>query len=382
MRVLVYGLSSDKLGGIETFLLNMNRFMSDNMIFDYIVEGTRTIHQAAIEEKGGDVYFISLKRNMLQNIRDWKRILKEYRKTSQVIYFNMFSLAWVVPIYIAKKYGYRVIVHAHNNNLHNCGLVLKSMHAVNRFLLQYSSIVRFTNSDLSSKFFFGKKKAEMIYNAIDTERFAFRPDVREKMRRELEIQDKHVYGFSGRIAYQKNPLFLMEIFAGIAKIDHQSAFLVCGDGDLMEQTKQKAQELGIRVQFLGNVLNVQDYYQAMDCFILPSRFEGLGIVLIEAQCSGLNCIASKDVIPVTARVTELLEFVDLEKVAKVWAELSVRRTMRTVNRRKYKNKIECTNFNIRHEAIRLSEQIFGGGDKLILFRDLLPPPVTALEVTV
>ena len=354
MRVLVYGLSSDKLGGIETFLLNMNRFMSDDMIFDYVVEGTSTIHQAAIQEKGGDVYFISPKRNMLQNIRDWKKLLKEYRKTSQVVYFNMFSLAWSVPIYIAQKYGYRVIVHAHNNNLHNCGLVLKSMHVVNRFLLQHTGIVRFTNSDLSAKFFFGKKKAEMIYNAIDTERFAFQPDIREKMRRELEIQDKHVYGFSGRIAYQKNPLFLMEIFAEIAKLDAESTFLVCGDGDLMEQTKQKAEELGIRVRFLGNVLNVQDYYQAMDCFILPSRFEGLGIVLIEAQCSGLACLSSADVVPVDAKVTDLLDYISLNDTAEKWAELCVRKVaMNHNNLRRYNVQVSSSSFEIRKEADRL-----------------------------
>ena len=357
MRVLVYGLSSDKLGGIETFLLNMNRFMSDDMIFDYVVEGTSTIHQAAIEEKGGDVYFISPKRNMLQNIRDWKRILKEYRKTSQVVYFNMFSLAWSVPIYIAQKYGYRVIVHAHNNNLHNCGLVLKSMHAVNRFLLQYTSIVRFTNSDLSSKFFFGKKKAEMIYNAIDTERFAFQPDIREKMRRELEIQDKHVYGFSGRIAYQKNPLFLMEIFAEISKLDDQSTFLVCGDGDLMEQTKQKAEELGIRVQFLGNVLNVQDYYQAMDCFILPSRFEGLGIVLIEAQCAGLPCITSAEVVPQAAKITDLLEFVPLQNGSCGWAAACVQKKDLGVSRGKHNCDVNLSYYCIRNEAVRLQKMI-------------------------
>lgn len=357
MRVLVYGLSCDKLGGIETFLLNMNRFMSDDMIFDYIVEGTSTIHHAAIQEKGGNVYFISTKRNMLRNIRDWKKVLKEYRKTSQVIYFNMFSLAWSVPIYIAKEYGYRVIVHAHNNNLHNCGLVLKSMHAVNRFFLQYNSIVRFTNSDLSAKFFFGKKKAEMIYNAIDTERFAFRPEVRERMRRELGIQDKHVYGFSGRIAFQKNPLFLMEIFAEIAKLDAQSAFLVCGDGDLMEQTKQKAKELGIRVQFLRNVLNVQDYYQAMDCFILPSRFEGLGIVLIEAQCAGLPCITSETVVPIEAKITDLLDYISLDNTVKEWSTLAFYKIKgnNIDERYDYFLSIKNSNFNIQCEASRLEK---------------------------
>lgn len=356
MRVLVYGLSSDKLGGIETFLLNMNRFMSDDMIFDYVVEGTGTIHQAAIQEKGGKVYFISPKRNMLQNIRDWQKVLKEYRKTSRVIYFNMFSLAWSVPIYIAQKYGYRVIVHAHNNNLHNCGVVLKTLHAINRGLLNLSGIIRLTNSKLSTEFFFGNKPAEMIYNAIDVDRFSFDSKRRIEIREKLKAEDKNIYGFSGRIAYQKNPLFLIDIFCEIKKLDKKAIFLVCGDGDLMPEVKEKALGLGKDIVFTGNVLKIEEYYQAMDCFILPSRFEGLGIVLIEAQCSGLPCITSDVVIPKDAKVTELLTFIELKDNPEEWAKKAVS-SCKTIwePRNHYAKQIAETQFNIVTESVRLEK---------------------------
>lgn len=349
----MYGLSSDKLGGIETFLLNMNQFMSDEMVFDYVMEGSSTIHQEAVSKKGGKVFFIAPKRNMLRNIADWAKLLKAYRKTSDVVYFNMFSLAWSVPVYMTKLYGYRVIVHAHNNNLHDCGAVLKALHAANRFLLQHVDIVRFTNSDLSEKFFFGKKPAEMIYNAIDTERFAFHADVRDRIRGVLGVQDKHVYGFSGRIAYQKNPLFLMDIFGEIAKLDQDAAFIVCGDGDLMEQTKQKTEDLGIHVRFLGNVWNVQDYYQAMDCFILPSRFEGLGIVLIEAQCAGLPCITSAEVVPKDVQVTDLVQFIRLADNPEQWAQTAVGCMQARGDKHQYQQTICHSGFNIETEALRL-----------------------------
>lgn len=338
MRVLVYGMSSDKLGGIETFLINMNKFMSDDMIFDYIIEGSETIHQDAIDEKGGTALFIALKRKMLKNILDWMHLLKENKKSHKIVYFNMFSLAWSVPVFLAKLYGYCVIVHAHNNNLHDCGTVLRTMHKMNRFLLKYLKIVRFTNSDLSAKFFFGNRPAEMIYNAIDTEKFSYNPEIREKIRTELGVCEKHVYGFAGRIAYQKNPLFLMEIFSEIRKLDEKAAFVVCGDGDLMEATRGRAKELGIDVLFLGNVKDVHHYYQAMDCFVLPSRFEGLGIVLIEAQTAGLPCVTSKDVVPQIAQIVEEFVFIALESSVKLWGEKCV-----IAQKKSEKSRIMCFN---------------------------------------
>lgn len=359
MRVLVYGLSSDKLGGIETFLLNMNKFMSDDMIFDYVVEGNSTIHQAAIQEKGGDVFFISPKRNMLKNIRDWERILKEYRKISRVVYFNMFSLAWAVPIFLAKIYGYNVIIHAHNNNLHDCGMILKYFHSINRKILKYIKVERYTNSDLSSYFFFENKKSKMIYNAIDTERFAFNAIRRKKLRNELNLDGKNVYGFSGRLAYQKNPLFLIDIFSEIKKIDPKAAFLVCGDGELMESVKQSADQHEISVRFVGNVLEIEEYYCAMDCYILPSRFEGLGIVLIEAQCSGLSCITSSNVVPSIVQVTDLLEFVELSRSADFWAKTAYDALQRNKKclRDRYSIVLKTSGFNINTAARELEKEL-------------------------
>lgn len=359
MRVLVYGMSWDKLGGIETFLINMNKFMSEEMIFDYIIEGTETIHQEAIDEKGGKTIFIAPKRKMFQNIRDWFRVLKEKKKSHKIVYFNMFSLAWSVPVLIARMKGYRVIVHAHNNDLHDCGTILRTMHKVGRFLLKHMQIVRFTNSDLSAKFFFGNRPAELIYNAIDTEKFSFNPEIRAKIREELGLFEKHVYGFAGRIAYQKNPLFLMDIFSEIQKKDAHAAFMVCGDGDLMEATRERAKELELDVLFLGSVKDVQHYYQAMDCFVLPSRFEGLGIVLIEAQTAGLPCVTSKDVVPQEAKVTELLEYVSLDEMPERWAEVCVEQYKRFAkeSRISYGEGVLCSPFNIAREAIVLEGRI-------------------------
>ena len=353
MRLLVHGLAGFAKGGIETFVLGMAERMSDEIIFDYVIEKDFVAETVKMPGQG-ETLMIQPKRHMLSNLIDWLKLLRIRKNVDSAVYFNWYSMAWLFPAMIARMFGYRVIIHAHNNNLHNCGFLQRSMHAVNRQVQKFMKITRLTNSELSAKFFFGNKPAKMIYNAIDTTRFAYNEDVRNKIRNDLDVENKHVYGFAGRIAYQKNPLFLMDVFNEIKKIDADAAFLVCGDGDLMEETKKKAVDFGIEVIFVGSIPNVQDYYQAMDVFILPSRFEGLGIVLIEAQCSGLPCVASADVIPQDAKVTDLVEFVKLDGNNSVeWARCALNYAAFSRARSKYSCIISKSFFNILSESKRL-----------------------------
>lgn len=352
MRLLVHGLAGYTKGGIETFVLGMAEHMSDEIVFDYVIEKDLGSEPAQMPGNG-ETLMIEPKRRMLSNLIDWLKLLKARKNIDSAVYFNWYSMAWLFPAMIARLLGYRVIIHAHNNNLHNCGLLQRIMHAVNRQVQKFMNITRLTNSELSARFFFGNKPAKMIYNAIDTTRFAFNENVRNKIRKDFDVENKHVYGFAGRIAYQKNPLFLIEIFSEIKKIDAEAAFLVCGDGDLIEETKKKAVDLGIDVIFVGSVSNVQDFYQAMDVFILPSRFEGLGIVLIEAQCSGLPCVASADVIPQDAKITDLVEFIKLDDGSTEWAQNAFNLTKKEVNRIDYCIKTEKSYFNIQKESASL-----------------------------
>lgn len=351
MRILVHGLAGDKLGGIETFILNMEKFMPDDMIFDYVLETTPEENKYVHGK--GDINYIAPKHGMFANLKDWNRLLKTKKGVDEAVYFNMYSLAWLLPAMLCRLHGYRVIIHAHNNQLHDCGFAQKTLHNINRQIQKWMKITRLTNSELSAKFFFDNKAATMIYNAIDTERFAFNQNKRDEMRKMLGMEEKNVYGFSGRLAYQKNPLFLMEIFAEIAKRDKDAAFLVCGDGDLADETRRKADELGIVVYFAGAVQNIEDYYQAMDCFVLPSRFEGLGIVLVEAQCCGLPCVASEKVIPQMVKMTDLIKFIKLTENQSVWANEIVVKIHQQYNRANYLKILSEGNFNISKGALTL-----------------------------
>lgn len=358
MHILVYGLSTDKMGGIESFLLSMNRFMTKNVIFDYIFEGTQSIYEKRIAELGGKSIFIAPKKKMAANIRDWFRLLRENRDTASIVYFNMYSLAWLPPVLISKMLGYKVVIHAHNNNLHDCGLPVRVLHKINRKIAEGMDVIRLTNSHLSAGFFFQKKSAEMIYNAIDTEKFVFNEAVRNQLRSDLNVQDKHIYGFAGRLAPSKNPEFLLDIFQEIQKLDSKAFFLVCGDGSLKDRMVRKAQDYGLKICFTGNKENIQDYYQAMDMFILPSKSEGLGLVLIEAQAAGLPAVTSADVVPAEAKVTELLDYLPLEASAGEWAELSVYKcTNADKDRTLFAEIVKSSSYDIRREAIHLEKAL-------------------------
>lgn len=354
-RILVYGLSQDTTGGIETYLLNMNKFMSNETIFDYVIEGNHTIHQNDIDEKGGKCFFISPKKKVFSNLKDWKKLLKEQKDNYKIAYFNLYSLAWIFPIKMALKQGYKVIVHAHNNKLHNCGIVQKLLHTLNRQYQKHLKIIRFTNSDLSSKFFFGNKNSELIYNAIDFERFRFDENKRNQIRGYYGFSnDDRIYGFSGRICYQKNPLFLIDIFYELSKIDPRAKFLICGEGDLFDEMELKSKLYKLNVVFTGSVNNIESYYQAMDCFVLPSRFEGLGIVLIEAQVSGLLSFTSEDVVPENAKTTELLHFISLKRCASDWANEITKYNDANYSRSNY-SRVVSPRFNILNESKRLED---------------------------
>ena len=351
MKLLVHGVSLDIRGGIEVFLFEMSSHMPGDTVFDYVIEADEKDRNVSLPGEG-EVLYVPPKGRMLSNLIGWSKLLSARRGKDAAVYFNWYSMAWLFPAMIARMKGYPVIIHAHNNNLHNVGAAHRLLHRVGRLLQRWMKITRLTNSELSARFFFGELPARIITCAIDTDKFAFREDTRRELREKLGVADRHVYGFAGRIAYQKNPLYLMDVFHQIALRDPSAAFLVCGNGDLLPEVKSRAAELGLDVIFTGAVPSVRDYYQAMDVFVLPSRFEGLGIVLIEAQCSGLPCVASADVIPTDAKVTDLLRFVPLGDPAQ-WADAAVAASGRRVDRAACHAVLKASNYNVETEAGRL-----------------------------
>jgi len=357
MQVLVYGFSGKILGGIETFIMNMNEHMSPDTVFDYIIDGDECVYADRISQRGGSIFYVpGVKKHPLGYVRQFRRILeKQKSKGTNVLYIQLFSMANMLPAILGKRAGYKVILHAHNNGLQNKNIIYKFIHLVGKRITRNDDYIRFTNSSLSSDFMFGKGvKSELIYNAIDTEKFSFLQEIREKVRAEQGCRDNTVVGFVGRFMLQKNPVFMIQVFAEMLKIQPNSELWIVGEGELKESMLQEVgrHEIANSVKWLGRRNDVEQLMQGMDLLLQPSLFEGLGIVLIEAQATGLPVVTSADVVPPEAKASDRIHFQNLNSSPNEWASACIEMAASLA----YRTKADLPDyFKIDKEAKRLEQ---------------------------
>lgn len=361
-RALVFGMSADKFGGIESFLLNMNRHMKD-CVFDYVVGGETCIYEDAVKKQGGTVFTLTpYSKNPIKHFHQLRRTIKQNRKTHKTAYFNLFSMVHMIPVWLCRIYGYKIVFHSHNGNTPIEKGLYRTLHNIFRKTWgKKKSITRLTCSPAAAEFMFGSGKgreATMIYNAVETERFLFSPEKRKDIRDALEISEKKVIGFVGRLAIQKNPLFLIEIFEKIAGRDDDCVLLMIGGGEMKDEiaTLTEKKNLGSRVIMLPPQNNIEDYYCAMDAFLLPSLFEGLPVVLVETQCSGLPAITSSEAVPGLACVSDgMIEFESLRSDADKWAEHTLKLLEKNPDRAQWNRIVSGSRFDIDAEAKKLEK---------------------------
>jgi glycosyltransferase involved in cell wall biosynthesis len=230
----------------------------------------------------------------------------------------------------AKMAGVKVrLIHAHTNlyNVDNGKFINSVMVKMFSVLNVFFATKLLTGSKEAANYCFGndrirsKKKVETIYNGIDISRFSFKSKLREEKRQELGIENKFIVGSVGRLTYQKNTEFIIEIFYELLKKNKDCLLFLIGEGEDKEILIKKATELGIndKVMFLGIFENLSPWYHVMDAFIFPSRYEGLGIAAIEAQTTGLQAYLSNNV-PLSAGITKNVHFISIDKGGKYWAE--------------------------------------------------------------
>jgi len=197
---------------------------------------------------------------------------------------------------------------------------------LNKFIMNKSVNGRWACSNIAGKFMFGNKKYEVICNAIDVNKFLFNENIREKYRKKLDLENKFVLGNVARFSYQKNHGFLIKVFYEIQKKYPESVLLLVGAFDKDDEYYLNIMDLIKKyriinkVFFLGPRSDVSDLYQAMDCLVMPSLFEGLCISAIEAQAAGLPCVCSNG-LPDEAEITDIFHRLDLSDSINKWADL-------------------------------------------------------------
>lgn len=376
VRVL-HVLGNTNLGGAESRIMDLYRHTDRNRVqFDFLVHsGEEGFYEKEIRELGGRIFRVP--RFRIYNYFSYRKALKEFFQKHHEFALVQGHMTSTAAIYlpIAKKAGVKkTAAHARSAGVDK-GLKGTMTRFLRRNLADKADYL-FTCSELAGISVYGEKavregKTIFIPNAIDCAGFTFDPEKRKKMREELGLTDALIIGHVGRFHYAKNHEYLLRVFAELCRMsagaggstaetgaDQKYHLILLGEGPLMEDTRKLAEELGVvdRVHFLGNHKNIADYYQAMDYFVYPSRYEGMPGTIVEAQASGLPCLMS-DTICREVIVTELVETMSIEKEPKVWAEGLQRRIDALVskqeNREKYAAKMAAAGFDVQAQAERM-----------------------------
>lgn len=312
-------------GGTETMIMNLYRKIDRSKIqFDFMVHTDDICdYDNEIKELGGKIYHINrfTGLNIKSYIKDWIEFFSNHAEYT-IIHGHIGSSASIY-LRIAKKFGLFTIAHSHNT--FNTEKSLKNfVYSLISYPTRYISDFFFACSEQAGIDRYGKNiinssKFKVINNAINAKEFSYCEKTRKVIREQLGVKDRFVIGHIGRFSSQKNHKKLIEIFKEINKIDKKAILLLVGDGELKQQIENKVIELGLRenVIFAGVRTDISNIVQAMDIFVFPSLYEGLGMVVIEAQAAGLPCIVS-DAIQKEAYVTNFVKSISLKSDLDTW----------------------------------------------------------------
>lgn len=352
MKVLVFGMTENP-GGVESVIMNYYRKIDkEKMQFDFLCNCRNVSYKDEINSFGGRIYSITSRReNFFLFKRELDMFMKEHASEYDVIWVNLCSLVNIDYLISAKKYGVRKrIIHCHNSD-NDAGKIKGLIHEFNRKRIKRYATDFWSCSSDASKWFFEKEiidgnNYKVLPNAIDINRFKQDVKIRQAVRTELGIKDKKVVGHVGRFHFQKNHKYLINIFEKLIQTDKNYHLLLVGQGELEDEIRELVNDKSLEkyVTFCGVHNDVEKYYQAMDVFVLPSVFEGLAVVTLEAQANGLSCIFSC-ALPKIVKVNRNVSFLDLDEDTSQW-ESAIVQGMKAGRLSDAENCMEKSIFNI------------------------------------
>ena len=357
-KILVFGMN-DNPGGMESFIMSYYRRIDRQRIhFDFLTNCPTIAYEEEIEALGGRVFKICARsRNYGLYRRQLTAFFETHAAEYAAVWMNTCSLANIDYLRMAKRYGIpRRIIHSHNaQNMDSP--VRGVLHRLNkghirRYATDFWACTRAAGEFFYSPALLAHPRYREIPNAIDTAVYAFDPAVRERVRQEMDVTDKLVVGHVGRLHFQKNQTFLLDIFKEIYAHRPDACLWLVGQGEDEDKLRRRTAELGLtkQVRFLGVRQDVSALMQGMDVFVFPSLFEGLGIVLIEAQAAGLACVTSTAV-PADARVTDLITYLPPDAAPAMWAQTALEGA--AVGRTDRRAEITAAGYDINTQVARL-----------------------------
>jgi len=334
-KVLFAFGGTPKLGGTEAVMMNIfqnidkSKFKID-FLFYGVKEDDHSKFTIDVKNNGADVFYVPvLREGIIANHKAIRDILRNNHY--DIIHAHMDASSTDL-LRIAKEMGVKVrIAHSHNTaHLQNASSIKDRIHKIyldfTKMMLPKYATHFIGCSDAAGLWLFGEKICSqnnyfIFKNAIDVSKYEYNIDIRNKIRRDYNLQNFKVICNIGRLSYQKNHPFLLSVFKEVHIRDENTRLILIGEGEDREKIESLIHELSLdeSVIMTGNVLNVNEILQGVDLFFMPSFYEGLSIAIVEAQASGLKCIAS-DTVTSQTNISGNVKFLSLEASVDKWAE--------------------------------------------------------------
>lgn len=302
IRVLCVFAKLDR-GGAESMCMNLYRHIDRSKVqFDFV---KHTHEKGAFEDEivslGGRIFEAPQYKiyNHCIYTRWWKRHLTAHPEHT-IIHAHYFTIASVY-LKVAKKLSRKTLVHSHQASTFKKG---ENFRILSKIKMSYVGMAgkyadyAFACSKAAGIWLFKDKEYTVLNNTIDTSRFIYDADAAAEIRKKLGFTETdYIIGHVGRFWEQKNHVFLLDVFNELHKKDGKYKLLLVGGGPLQNIIEEKIREYDISdyVTLTGVRSDVNNLMMAMDIFVLPSLFEGLPVVAVEAQSTGLPCLIADTV---------------------------------------------------------------------------------------
>lgn len=298
-RILVCGLENYR-GGTELVIYNYASNTPKSVAsFDFLCYSKPEIFNSLFQEHTNNHYYvIPMKlKHPIKNAIAIRKFFKINAHKYDAIWLNINNVVNIDPLILAKKYGIEQrIVHMHSSRISNDFLV-RFFSRLNWKKCRDLATKRWACSKSAGDFLFKNLPYSVVPNLVDAKKFAFSTTKRYTIRKQYELIDRFIIGTVGRLSATKNSKFLIEILPDLLRINPNSVIMFVGEGDIQKDLYNLAVNLGVEnhVVFAGTQEDTQAYYSAFDVFALPSLYEGLPLVMLEAQFNGLPCVISTGV---------------------------------------------------------------------------------------